>query len=171
MKGGSMHPGFLETTTGGRVFFWNVDGTVGLNGVNNFDDVMFVQWCIYKSSTWPGIDQAAAIAGYATDAHSFRESLRKVPISGSCSGDESDETVEKIKFLQALTTGPMDGRVSPIHQSVRYTDGSGVRHIYLIFWLNQILKDLHPREFPRLDLMLPFVWRISNKVKPVFWEK
>jgi hypothetical protein len=36
--------------------------------------------------------------------------------------------------------------------------------------LNQILKEVHPREYPRLDLMPEFVRRISDKVKPVFWN-
>jgi hypothetical protein len=33
--------------------------------------------------------------------------------------------------------------------------------------LNKILKAVHPREYPRLDLMPELVWRISDKVKPV----
>jgi hypothetical protein len=42
----------------------------------------------------------------------------------------------------------------------------GSKDVYLIMRLNQIL----PREYPRLDLMPEFVWRISDKVKPVFWN-
>jgi hypothetical protein len=39
-----MFPAFAETNSGGRLFYWNLDGSVGLRGANRFDDVMFVQW-------------------------------------------------------------------------------------------------------------------------------
>ena len=36
------------TSSSGRaVFFWNVDGAVGHNGVNQTEDVLFVSWCLY----------------------------------------------------------------------------------------------------------------------------
>jgi hypothetical protein len=44
-----MFPAFAETNNG-RLFYWNLDRTVGLRGANRFDDVMFVQWCLYKAS-------------------------------------------------------------------------------------------------------------------------
>ena len=64
----------------------------------------------------------------------------------------------------------MDGRVDPMLNSARYTTSIGSKDVYLIMRLNQILKEVHPREYPRLDLMPEFVWRISDKVKPVFWN-
>jgi len=42
-----MHPA-LAPSSQGDVFYWNVDGPVGLQGMNKRDDVMFVQWCFYK---------------------------------------------------------------------------------------------------------------------------
>jgi hypothetical protein len=53
--------------------------------------------------------------------------------------------------------------------SARYATSIDSNAVYLIMRLNQILK-VHPREYPRLDLMPEFVWRISDKVKPVFWN-
>jgi hypothetical protein len=57
----------------------------------------------------------------------------------------------------------MDGRVDPMLNSARYTTSIGSKDVYLIMRLNQILKEVH-------DLMLEFVWRISDKVKPFFWN-
>ena len=56
-----MGPAFAETTSGGRLFYWNLDGSVGLRGANRFDDVMFVQWCLYKASKWDGLDRVAKV--------------------------------------------------------------------------------------------------------------
>ena len=77
---------------------------------------------------------------------------------------------KKITFLQSLISVDVDGRVDPTLNSARYTTSIGSKDVYLIMRLNQILKEVHPREYPRLDLMPEFVWRISDKVKPVFWN-
>ena len=83
---------------------------------------------------------------------------------------KDDNLVEKITFLQSLISVDMDGRVDPMLNSARYTTSIGSKDVYLIVRLNQILKEVHPREYPRLDLMPEFIWRISDKVKPVFWN-
>jgi hypothetical protein len=54
--------------------------------------------------------------------------------------------------------------------SARHSTSIGVKDVYLIMRLNQIRKEVHPREYPRLDLMPEVVWRISDKVQPVFWN-
>jgi hypothetical protein len=44
-----MFPAFAETNSGGRLFYWNLDGSVGLRGANRFDDVMFVSMVSLQS--------------------------------------------------------------------------------------------------------------------------
>ncbi|WP_413993503.1 hypothetical protein ACMDCR_16280 [Labrys okinawensis] len=165
-----MHPEFAETTDGRKIFYWNLDGAVGLNGKNNFDDVLFVQWCMYKASKWPGIDHLTQIENFDTKGVSFRDAFAKVNINGRCSGLKDDPLLDQINLLQALTQGPMDGRVTPIHGSARYTGLFGIRYVYLVIWLNNILKQVHPKEYPRLDLMPEFAFQLGPQVKPVFWE-
>ena len=48
-----MHPAIAHSPKG-DVFYWNIDGSVGLNGANKFDDVLFVQWCFYKIGSGTG---------------------------------------------------------------------------------------------------------------------
>jgi hypothetical protein len=165
-----MFPAFAETNSGGRLFYWNLDGSVGLRGANRFDDVMFVQWCLYKAAKWDGLDRVAKATAENIKGPSIREALAKTNVNGSCTGLQTDNLVEKITFLQSLISVDMDGRVDPMLNSARYTTSIGSKDVYLIMRLNQILKEVHPREYPRLDLMPEFVWRISDKVKPVFWN-
>jgi hypothetical protein len=169
-EGIQMFPAFAETTSGGRLFYWNLDGTVGLRGANRFDDVMFVQWCLYKAAKWDGFDRVAKVAGADGKGQSIKEAFSKTNVNGACTGLKTDNLVEKITFLQSLISVDMDGRVDPIVGSVRHSTSIGVKDVYLIMRLNQIIKDVHPREYPRLDLMPEFIWRISDKVKPVFWN-
>jgi hypothetical protein len=77
---------------------------------------------------------------------------------------------KKITFLQSLISVDVDGRVDPMLNSVRYTTSIGSKDVCLIMRLNQILKEVQPREYRRLDLMPEFVSRISDKVKPVVLE-
>jgi hypothetical protein len=48
----------------------------------------------------------------------------------------------------------IDGWVDPMMNAARYTTSIGSKDVYLIMRLNQIVKEVHPREYPRLDLML-----------------
>ncbi|MBV9907883.1 MAG: hypothetical protein JOY52_10005 [Hyphomicrobiales bacterium] len=169
-EGIRMFPAFAETTGGGRLFYWNLGGTVGLRGANRFDDVMFVQWCLYKAAKWDGLDRVARVTGAGVKGQSIKEAFAKTNVNGSCTGLKDDNLVEKIIFLQSLISADMDGRVDPILGSVRHSTSIGGKEVYLILRLNQILKEVHPREYPRLDLMPEFIWRVSDKVKPVFWE-
>jgi hypothetical protein len=169
-EGIRMFPAFAETNSGGRLFYWNLDGSVGLRGANRFDDVMFVQWCLYKAAKWDGLDRVAKVTAGNVKGSSIREAFAKTNVNGSCTGMQADNLVEKITFLQSLISVDMDGRVDPMLNSARYTTSIGSKDVYLIMRLNQILKEVHPREYPRLDLMPEFIWRISDKVKPVFWN-
>jgi hypothetical protein len=43
----------IASSPKGPLFYWNVDEVVGKNGVNKFDDVLFVKWCFYKLGKTP----------------------------------------------------------------------------------------------------------------------
>lgn len=141
---------------GGKVFFWNVDAPVGLSGANNFDDVMFVQWCLYKIAQWPARSQR------------LRDGLSKVNISGECSGAPDDPLVASLKFFQGELGVKQDGRVSPARGSGGKYNRGGVKYPYLVFHLNAVLRELHPDQYPRLDKMPEFIWRIKDKVTTPF---
>jgi hypothetical protein len=80
MGGIPMFPAFAETTSGGRLFHWNLDGSVGLLGANRFDDVMFVQWCLYKAAKWDGLDRVAKVTGRQFERRSpKRTSMEAAP--------------------------------------------------------------------------------------------
>ena len=136
----------------GKLFFWNVDAPVGLNGANLFEDVLFVQWCFYKLSKWDKIppDVQAVFA--------------KTPINGECTGHEGDLLIASIKALQQFNVskgrgGKVDGRVSPATGGHYKYQGGSVA--FLVFYLNAVLRVMHPQQYPRIDLMPEFVWKIK----------
>ena len=147
----------LAETPSGPVFYWNVDGAVGLNGTNHFDDVLFVQWCVFKIANWQ------------QRPTKLRDALKDVPINGTCTGRADDPLVALIKVLQQDQNLFVDGRVSPATGST-YARG-GTRHYFLIHYLNHVLRALHPEHYPRIDLMPQFVWRIKDKAIAPFLEK
>jgi hypothetical protein len=104
-EGIRMFPAFAETNSGGRLFYWNLDGSVGLRGANRFDDVMFVQWCLYKAAKWDGLDRVAKVTAGNITGPSIREAFAKTNVNGSCNGLKTDNLVEKITFLQSLILG------------------------------------------------------------------
>ena len=147
----------MTLNNGEPLFFWNVDATVGLHGVNLFDDVMFVQWCFYKASKWNKLDAR------------LREVFATTPISGECTGHEGDMLISSIKALQQsdmLKGAMVDGLVSPA-KGGHYKYHGGER-TYLIFYLNAVLRVLYPKLFPRIDLMPEFIWRIRDKATAPF---
>jgi len=143
-----MHPAFAETSSGSSMFYWNVDGVVGLNGTNKYEDVMFVQWAFYKMSQWPA-------------AREIWPGLSKVNINGRCSGLADDPLVDTIKLAQAVFGGEMDGRVSPMHRSAKFMHG-GIKYTFLIMIMNVALSKLYPDQYPRLDQMPQFIWQIKD---------
>jgi hypothetical protein len=136
-----------------RVFFWNVHGAVGLKGENRMDDVLFVSWCLYKMRAWAHLPEAAKAV------------LRSAPITSECSGREDDPLVVAIKAIQRLNPAMLvDGRVSPAVNAATGTyRHQGRNTLFLIFGLNNALKDLHPQHYPRIDLMPEFAWRLKQQ--------
>ena len=150
-----MHPAFAQSTKG-PVFYWNVDGVVGLNGANRFDDVLFVQWCFYKMAKW-------------TPASKIWPTLSKVGINGACTGRADDPLVDTIKTAEAVFGWDMDGRVTPMTNSAQFTV-HGIKYVYLIMYMNIALRQMYPQQYPRLDLIPEFVWRIKDKVVYPFFQ-
>ncbi len=150
-----MHPAIVQSERG-AVFYWNVDNPVGLHGANQLDDVLFVQWCVYKLGKWDRIPA------------DLRAVFSNAPISGSCTGREDDGLIIAIKALQRYGRSlVVDGRVTPPKGSDTY-QFRGEERRYLIFYLNAVLRQMHPKQYPRIDLMPDFVWRIKDKATAPF---
>jgi len=147
----------LARSPQGDVFYWNVDGPVGIRGTNKVDDVMFVQWCFYKMGKWDRIDP------------DLRALCAKTLVNGACSGRDDDQLVGLIKALQRSQKNlRVDGQVTPPTGDVMYNYHGGV-HAYLILYLNAVLRALHPAQYPRIDLMPEFIWRVKAKATHPFF--
>jgi hypothetical protein len=151
--GADMHAEIVKGAEG-SLFFWNVDGAVGLNGSNKEDDVLFVQWCLYK------LARAAELSFYS---NALKAGLMDVPVNGRCDGRESDPLVASIKFLQKEAGQLVDGRVSPATGGHGSYSMRGQKHLFLILGLNNVLRALHPDQYPRLDKMPQFIWRVRQQ--------
>lgn len=144
-----MHPAFAQSTKG-PVFYWNIDGVVGLNGLNKSDDVLFVQWSFYKMAQWH-------------PASKIWPTLRNVGVNGNCTGRAGDPLVDAIKTVEAVFSADMDGRVTPMTNSAKFVV-HGIKYVYLIMVINIALRQLYPAQYPRLDLIPEFIWRIKDAV-------
>ena len=153
-----MHAAIVSTDKG-PLFYWNVDGAVGRNGVNKFDDVMFVQWCLYKLTKW------------AHFKPELRDAIGKAGVNGECSGRDDDPLVMGIRALQRAHSWMDDGRVSPVRSGGTYVDIHGGQNTFLILYpLNAVLAQMHPAQWPRIDLMPEFIWRVKDKaIAPFIW--
>ena len=121
-----MHAEVVSGPTG-PVFFWNVDGAVGRNGANQWADVLFVTWCLYKFARLPQTPP------------DLKAELDKVGLTAECDGSESHRVVAGITAVQKKFHHlPIDGRVSPA-KGVTYVDHYNER-AYLIFRLNAVLR-------------------------------
>jgi hypothetical protein len=100
----------------------------------------------------------------------IKPDLRKIfgetPLSGTCTGREGDLLIASIKGLPRSEGGISDGRVSPAIGG-QYVYHSGHR-TFMIFYLNTALRKLHPQQYPRIDLMPEFIWRIKEKAAGSF---
>jgi hypothetical protein len=154
-----MHAAMVNSPKG-QLFYWNLDGAVGKNGVNKFDDVLFVQWCFYKLSKTNPNKQSSLDAEIA-----------KIGVNGECSGRDGDPLVEGIKALQKWANLLVDGRVSPVpNSSGQYVDSTGRGTFLIIYPLNAAVAQMHPAQWPRIDLMPEFVWRIREQaLAPFNW--
>jgi hypothetical protein len=81
-------------------------------------------------------------------------------VTGECSGRDGDPLIGAIRILQQFSHGQPDGRVSPASQAQYNYHHTG--HHYLIFYLNAVLRRMHPDQYPRIDLMPDFIWRIKK---------
>jgi hypothetical protein len=137
------------------VFFWNVSGAVGHNGVNQTEDVLFVSWCLYKAAQHPDLSA------------DLRSAFKNVGLTHVCNGRMDHPLVAAIYTLQrAQGRGLVDGRVSPA-KGAKYAHHHA-KHIYLIFELNGFLRVMHPDQYPRLDLMSDFPWKLKEFAKAPF---
>jgi hypothetical protein len=148
----------IASSPKGPLFYWNVDGVVGKNGMNKFDDVLFVKWCFYKLGKFQGT------------APEVRAAIDKMTVNENCNGRDGDPLVEAIKTLQRFLNHPLvDGRVSPVKTGEGTYQHAGTRGVFLILYpLNAVLQQMHPQQFPRIDLMPEFVWRIKDKATAPF---
>lgn len=148
----------IASTPKGPLFYWNIDEAVGRNGGNRFDDVLFVTWCFYKLAKWPHIPSE------------LRDAIGKMPIRDHCSGLDGDPIVDGIKVLQRQYALMVDGRVSPVTKDATYAYGGGRSTFLILYPLNAVLAQMHPAQWPRIDLMPEFVWRIKDQATaPFIW--
>jgi hypothetical protein len=99
----------------------------------------------------------------------LRDAISKVGVNGQCSGRDGDPLVDGIKALQREYSWMEDGRVSPVTKDGTYIDVHGARNTFLIVYpLNAVLAQMHPAQWPRIDLMPEFVWRIKDKATAPF---
>jgi hypothetical protein len=152
-----MHPA-IASGPKGPLFYWNVDDAVGTNGGNRLDDVLFVTWCFYKLAKWAHLPPK------------LRDTIGRMPVTDSCSGRDGDPIVDGIKALQREYGLPVDWRVSPATRAATYAYGGGRSTFLIVYPLNAVLAQMHPAQWPRIDLMPEFVWRIKDRATaPFIW--
>ena len=153
----------IASSPRGPIFYWNVDDAVGSNGANKFDDVLFVKWCFYKLGKWP--------AGQGQPWwQELRGAFDKIGVNGECSGRDGDLLVDSIKALQRGLGTIVDGRVSPATKGGSFAYAGGRSAFLIIFPLNAVLQQMHPGQYPRIDLMPEFVWKIKDEATaPFLW--
>jgi hypothetical protein len=122
----------------GPKFMWNLDSSVGKGGANsNPADVSFIQW--YYT--------------LASDFHLTQEPnrtiYRKVKITGTCNGTDSDPLVAAIIAQQRSVNHPqVDGKVSVVTGS-----GKIGANAFFLLRLEARFAVMHPNAWPRLDLI------------------
>ena len=119
-------------------FQWNVDASVGKGGQNsNHADVMYIQWYYTLAAAHPETPPDRKII------------YQRVKITGVCSGMDGDPLVDSIiAHQQRLQHPQIDGRISVAIQGVKI--GSMA---YFVFRLGSRFANMHPRAWPRLDLI------------------
>ncbi len=154
-----MHAAFVSSPKG-QLFYWNLDGAVGKNGVNSREDVLFVQWCIYK-----------LIQNEPNWSPALVSKLKSIGINGICHGRDGDPLIEGIKALQQHYGLMVDGRVSSIPKGSGQYGGRGAKSTFLIFYpLNAVLAQMYPAQWPRIDLIPEFAWVLKEQaLRPFTW--
>jgi len=147
----------MTSTPRGAMFYWNVDAAVGKNGQNQPLDVLFVSWCMYKLARWPDTSPE------------LKQRLIEVGLTDSCNGRDGDRVVEGIKAVQQRLQLTLDGRVSSVPRGTASYAGRGGRSAYMIFYpLNAVIAQMHPQQWPRIDLMPDFAWRLKDQATAPF---
>lgn len=140
----------------GSVFFWNLSHNVGLNSPNQRDDVHLVQFAYRLLATNP-VSQIKL---------ELKMVYSQVSTGVDCSGREDDPLVKAIRAQQrARGAGAQDGKVSVIKGSDEFYDGT---HTFLMNAFNNILFDVGPDQFPRIDRIAGCPSTVQEAVKACF---
>jgi hypothetical protein len=117
---------------------WNLDCSVGKGGANSVgSDVSFIQWYYTLASNF-----------HLTDAEN-KAVYRKVKITGTCSGTDSDPLVAAIIIQQRSMGHPnIDGKVSVVTGPGKLGDKA-----FFLLRLEARFAIMYPNAWPRLDLI------------------
>lgn len=128
----------IATLSGGRVYFMNLDGNVGLNSPNLIDDVQLVQFGFLAMAANTSFNPAdrAVYAGVTPGA--------------AYTGSPTDPLTLAIKRHQANRGGTQDGHVSVMTGNMVYNDASGKHTFQMVALMNNI-RDFTVGLYPRID--------------------
>jgi hypothetical protein len=132
-------PIVLNGRNGLRVFV-NLSGNVGLNSLNQPDDVQLVQLGYASMLVSP---QAQAFLSPAE-----RQAFANISPGARYLATANDPLTVAIKAHQASRGGIQDGHVSVAAGSLSYDGG---KHSFQIVALNNAIRDVLVKDFPRLD--------------------
>jgi len=142
----------------GPKFMWNLDCSVGKGGANSIaSDVSFIQWYY------------TIAANFHLTEPANKEIYRRVQITGTCSGTDSDPLVAAIIAQQRSMNHPqVDGRVSVVTGT-----GKVGANAFFLLRLEARFAIMCPNGWPRLDLMPncpASVATVSRSAVPVLSE-
>lgn len=122
----------------GPKFMWNLDGSVGKGGLNsNIPDVSFIQWYYTLA------------ANFHLTTPENQAIYRRVSVTGSCRGNDSDPLVAAIIAQQRGMNHPtIDGKVSVVTGAGKLTDKA-----FFLLRLEARFAVMFPNAWPRLDLI------------------
>jgi hypothetical protein len=132
-------PMIVDGRDGLRLFI-NVSGNVGPGSPNRIDDVQFVQlgyYCMLASPLARPILSQGELQAFA-----------KITPGAAYFGATDDPLSIAIRAHQAARGGAQDGHVSVGTPAGSYDGG---KHSYQIFPLNNGMRDVMVKDFPRID--------------------
>lgn len=126
----------------GDVILWNLQGSVGKNGLNRVgSDVAYLQWYYRLAAAHPETPQER------------RAIYMRIEVNGVCSGRDDDPLVAAIVAHQQRLAHPVvDGRVDPVPGSSGALRVGGGKS-YFIIRLGARFATLYPHTWPRIDLI------------------
>jgi hypothetical protein len=128
----------LDETSAKGVLYFNVEGSVGWNSKNLFEDVLLVQFFL----------RTLGRPGMLTGSNNIQPRMAKVPLSGHC----DNPTIDGIRAFQEYTTtvwpycAVVDGVVSPVKGNSVSIGGVD----YAICSLNRYMRDSFFEVWPLL---------------------